>query len=119
MRAFRFGFLVIALAIPVLASGCNAPLRYEKTEEISPGETRTYTISAPKKEQKVKIEVSSDEPIAVEVRLEEKLEDKESLAKEIGKKQIEIEVTIPAGKSFVVLISTVKKCTVTTKVNSL
>ena len=114
-KAAMFLTLIMALAGIV---GCGgSKVRFEKSEEIAGGEGKTYIFEGPTKDQKVKVDVKADEALLVIVRLEEK-DDKDSLAKSDGKKEATLEVDIPAGKSFVVMIAPRKKCIVTTKVHS-
>jgi len=119
--------------IPVLAlfalAGCSK-IHEQRSFTIEPAGSHSLKISAPLSEQKVKVEVTSDEPINVWVVLEKDVPvgkddfDPESLksgvlAKEKETKQATLTATIPAKeKSRVYVNGAVKTAHVTAKVDS-
>src|SRR5215211_6277980 len=119
--------------IPVLAvcafAGCSK-IHEQRSFTIESGGAYTLNITAPLSEQKVKVEVTSDEPINVWVILEKDVPggkdefDPESLksgvlAKEKDTKQVTLTATIPAKEKYRVYINgPAKKASVTVKVDS-
>ncbi len=110
---------VACLALAALLPGCSpSKLRYEKSVEIGV-EGKTLIIEAPKKEEKVKIEVTAQDPLSVEVALKKNLDKGKPLAEKRNSKEITLEVTIPAGEEFCIILMSNKATTATVKANSL
>jgi len=120
IRAFP---LLVAL---VVLPGCpSAPaLNYEKTVDMEPGDIKLYTIDAPRRDQKIRVETDSAEAIDVTVALESDAEAvKKFLSREVAgsnppwlarkesNKHHSLDTEVPAGKSFTVLLSGAKKRT--------
>jgi hypothetical protein len=119
--------------IPVLAvcalAGCSK-IHEQRSFTIEPGDAHGFTVSAPLSDQKVKVEVTSDEPLNVWVILEKDIPqgktefDPESLksgvlAKEKATKQATLTATVPAKEKFRVYFdAAAKKTNVTVKIDS-
>jgi hypothetical protein len=119
--------------IPVLAvcavAGCSK-IHEQRSFTIESGGAYSLHITAPLSEQKVKVEVTSDEPVNVWVILEKDVPsgkddfDPETLksgvlGKEKATKQATLTVTVPAKEKFRVQFDGVaKKTTVTAKIDS-
>ena len=120
--------LIPLLAILALA-GCSK-IHEQRSFTVDAGGAHSLSITAPLSEQKVKVEVTSDEPINVWVVLEKDVPagkddfDPESLksgvvAKEKDTKQATLTATIPAKEKYRVYINgPAKKANVTVKVDS-
>jgi hypothetical protein len=118
MSRFRaIGILVVA-GIIAGTSGCNrSRIHFEKTETIAQGTDKTYTVDGPKSAQKVKVEVTSKEPVNIKVFLEK--EPTKFLAEKSGVKEASLEVDIPEGAAFTVSVFATKETEVTVKVNNI
>jgi inosine-uridine nucleoside N-ribohydrolase len=119
--------------IPVLAlfalAGCSK-IHEQRSFTLEPGEVHDFTVSAPLSDQKIKVEVTSEQPLNVWVILEKDIPqgktefDPESLpsgvlAKEKATKQATLTATIPAKEKFRVYFdAAVKKTNVTVKIDS-
>jgi len=119
--------------IPVLAvcalAGCSK-IHEQRSFTIESGGGYTLSITAPLSEQKVKVDVTSDEPVNVWVILEKDVPtgkddfDPETLksgvlGKEKATKQATLTVTVPAKEKFRVYFDGVtKKANVTAKIDS-
>jgi len=119
--------------IPVLAlcvvAGCSK-IHEQRSFTVEPSGAYTLSITAPLSEQKVKVEMTSDEPVNVWVILEKDVPagkddfDPEALksgvlAKEKATKQATLNVTIPAKEKFRVYFDgAAKKAAVTAKIDS-
>lgn len=125
--AFALGLLLLALA------GCQRPVSEDKSLTLQPGDiVQPAIVPAPRGEQKVRVEVTASEPIDVDVALEEQKEpimsalrtDKrpdaaKTLKSQPQTKSATLDVTIPAGKEYTVILSGArKKSDVRVKVNS-
>ena len=111
----------IALVLLVIgAAGCNrgSILNKEEVVEVSPGEIKYLNIDPPKKDQKVKVQFSSPEPVTVEVTLGSDDKQGKSLAQKNNSKEDTIEVTVPANEKFCVVLSGNKKTKITVKLNN-
>ncbi len=97
--------------------GCSSKVRFEKSEELD-HESKAYIVAGPTKDQVVKIEVVSEAPVDVKVFLADDLDKKQYLAEKSKVQNVEFEVNIPKGKEFHVVVTTTKKCRVTTKMSS-
>ena len=123
--------LAILLAIP----GCPAgqTLAYEKTVNLEPGDVKSFSIDAPKANQKIRVETEGAERIDVTVTLESEAEKVKTflegkmggsnppwLARKTEAKQHTLEAEVPAGKGFTVILSGAnKKTEVKLKVKSI
>jgi hypothetical protein len=120
--------LVLALCFSgfvLLVPGCQRPLNMEKTINLTPGSVEVPAIvDAPRGEQKVRVSVTSAEPVNVDVVLElnrpavmEALQAGTRpaadtvLASKVQVKADTASVTIPAGKEFAVVLSGATKKT--------
>ncbi len=113
--------LVPALALVVLA-GCSK-LHVEKQYPLEMFQARSVEVSAPTSEQKIRVTVTSDEPITVTVILDKELPagkagaddfdpgqlDKGTLAQKKDTKEASLDVTIPAKEKYRVYVSGAKK----------
>src|SRR5438552_193693 len=111
--------LLLALSVP----GCQWPLNYEKTAQMSVGDVQVFPVEAPKRDQKIAVAVSSSNgPVNVYVVLEKDQEaakrallDGRKPANSLGDKEkmqeATIEATIPAKNGFVVMLGGVTKDT--------
>ena len=116
MRVIKFCSFIAVFGLCIVSAGCSQKFRYEKTDTITMDEAKSYTIDGPKSDQKLKVEVTSDEPVMVIVHLEG---DKADVKGKIEPtKEGNCEVNIPAGKTFVIVVAGNKKATFTLKVNS-
>ena len=115
------------LALVAGAVGCGQKLDVEKTVTLSPGENEIYPllIDAPRRDQNVKVEVSSpgvpvsawvvleDDRAAVVQKLEKGGQPEKNHVR-AGKERsptIELETLIPAGKAFAVVVAGASKKT--------
>jgi hypothetical protein len=117
----RFASLacLAAVLLPLLPGCSPSKLRYEKSIDVGGGEEKILTIDAPKKEEKVKIEVTAGQPVSVTVTLKKNLNSGKPLASKSNEKDISLEVTVPAGEEFCIILSGIKQTTATVKANSL
>jgi hypothetical protein len=118
-----------ALIVLVPLAGCSK-IHEERSFTIETLGSHKLSITAPLSEQKVKVELTSDEPVNVWVILEKDLPtgkdefDPESLksgvlAKEKGVKQATLTATIPAKEKYCVYVDgATKKANVKVKVDS-
>jgi hypothetical protein len=112
---------VMCFALVATQSGCTSRVNFNQTETLEPGDIKTYTIDAPRKEQKVRVQVESPEPVNVYVGLaasagaiQKALErDQKPVAAggKSGVTQDSFEVTIAAGQEFTVFLSGARKRT--------
>jgi hypothetical protein len=127
--ALFLGFFAAALlALP----GCQQ-VSVEKALTLEPGDIlQPAIVDGPRSQQKIRVEVTATEPIDVDVTLESdasevikglrvsKRPEGKLLATKQGVKSDAVEATIPAGKSYTVIVSGAKKKSeVKLKVNSL
>lgn len=127
--ALFLGFFAAALlALP----GCQQ-VNVEKALTLEPGDIlQPAIVDGPRSQQKIRVEVTATEPIDVDVALESDASDVISglraskrpagkvLATKQGVKSDTMEATIPAGKSYTVIVSGAKKKSeVKLKVNSI
>jgi hypothetical protein len=120
---YRLFLALCFTALVLLASGCQRSLSLEKTVKLLPGDVQAPAIvDAPRAEQKVRVSVTSAEPVDLDVVLEANraavtegiqanrrpAADKVLASKEQTKADT-LSVTIPAGKEFAVLLSGAKK----------
>ena len=119
--------------IPFLAvfalTGCSK-IHQQFSFSIEPGESHVLNVSAPLSEQKLKVNMTSDQPVNIYIILDKNVPEgkddfdpetlKEGvLAKEKGKKDADLSVTIPAKEKFRVFVNgAVKKASVTVKIDS-
>jgi hypothetical protein len=119
------GVLVVLAGL----AGCQ-PLRFEKTYDFDPVETRTLDFDAPRYDQKLKIEVTSSGP-AVSAYLV-KTDDKAAAERNLGNgkapadslggqdrsESISFEATVPAKTEYTLVVhnTTTNKATVQVKV---
>jgi hypothetical protein len=123
------GFFAAALlAMP----GCQQ-VNVEKALTLEPGDIlQPAIVDGPRSLQKIRVEVTATEPIDVDLALESDATDVVNglraskrpqgkvLATKQGVKSDSVEATIPAGKSYTVIVSGAKKKSeVKLKVNSL
>ncbi len=72
-RTPRTWFLAVLLTLSM--AGCNKALNFEKKFTMGPGEVRSFSVDAPKREQHVTVTfTSSAAPVDVYVALEKDLE---------------------------------------------
>jgi hypothetical protein len=121
----RFVMVLCLTGFALLVPGCQRPLSMEKTINLSPGDVEVPAIvDAPRSEQKIRVSVTSAEPVNVDVVLElnrpavmEALQSsKRPTADKVlaSKEQVKadtVSVTIPAGKEFAVVLSGATKKT--------
>ena len=119
--------------LPLLAlfalTGCSK-IHQQFSFSLEPGESRELNVSAPLSEQKLKVAMTSDQPVNIYVILEKNFPggkdnfDPETLkegvlVKEKDKKEANLSVTIPAKEKFVVFVNGAKKkATVSMKIDS-
>ena len=113
--------LVPALALVALA-GCSK-LHVEKQYALDPGMVQQVEVSPPTSDQKLKVAMTSDEPITITVMLVKDIpagkatsEDFDpaqlttgTLAQKKDAKEASLDVTIPAKEKYRVYLSGVKK----------
>jgi len=115
------------LLVVFLLAGCSK-VHDVKTITLKPGETNIFEVDAPKRDQKVRVVVTSAEPISVAIALTKDIGGQEvtsvsdlktTLELKKGVKQETIEVTIPAKEKYTVIVSDALKSTdVTVKIDS-
>ena len=113
----RCRFIAFLFIVAIAAPGCSSKVRHNETVKLAAGDTKTFTIDGPKKEQKVKIEVTSSANISIDVILE-KDKGKKPLDGKLNVKEYTFEATIPAGEAFSVIINANKEAEVTVRINS-
>src|SRR5437016_3745638 len=111
---------IILLAVP----GCpvGQTLNFDKTVSLEPGDIKSFSIDAPKTNQKIRVETEAGERIDVTITLESEaeavkkfLEAKGSgsnppwLARKTEQKQHTLEAEVSAGKGFTVILSGAQK----------
>lgn len=112
LRAFSRS-MVLLMVIGLV--GCGSKLSYTDTVSIDSGETQIRMIDAPKSDQRVRVEFTSNNPVNVAVILSEQLDKSDqnlsgeqvptgALGSEMNTKNGSFEVSIPAGKEFQILI---------------
>ena len=125
------GILFVA-AVLLALPGCQG-VNVEKALTLEPGDiVQPAIVDAPRSQQKIRVEVTATEPIDVDVALESDASDvvnglrvskrpeSKVLATKQGVKSDAVEATIPAGKSYTVILSGArKKSEVKLKVSSL
>lgn len=126
MSAMRYA-VPVCLIVAALAGGCQSRLKFDQTSTVEMGEVKYYEVDSPKYEQKIAIDISSDQEISVYVvggkdkdavfnDLNASKEPKNVLASKHGVKSGALEATVPAKeKFFVFLANAKKKCSVTIK----
>jgi hypothetical protein len=85
-------------------SGCQR-LRYETSFKLEPGRSNTLTVEGPKKEQTVNVDVSAGETVDVEISLQKDQGKGKPLKRRSDVKSITETVQIPAGESFVIVVT--------------
>lgn len=121
MTRLQSGLAFAAAALLLSSAGCASKIRYEKSDTVTAGETKFYEIDGPTKQQRVKIEISSDEKIFVRVFLKKDRSspDAKPLGETQGTKDASVEVDIPEGETFVIVVDGAgKKASYTIRVNS-
>jgi len=128
-RAFGRASCLILLVLV----GCHK-LNYEKSESLSPGETKTYTVEAPKGDQKVRVVARSSEgPVSVYLVLQHEAQAVEAaitgghtppkdkvLAGAEKQNEVTLDATVPAKNEFTVIVGGAsKKTTITVKVTEM
>lgn len=123
----RFRYLPL-LAVFAL-TGCSK-IHQQFSFSIEPGDSHTLNVSAPLSEQKLKINMTSDQPVNIYVILEKNFGggkdnfDPEALKEGVlekakSKKDADLVVTVPAKEKFVVFVNgAVKKASVNVKIDS-
>jgi len=113
------------MALPFIAlalAGCNnSKLKYEGNFKLDPGQpSRSLEIDAPKKDQKVAIEISASEPVSVEVVLDKDKGKSKPRAMRTNTKSFNEVVDIPANEKFMIVVSLAgqKEAQVTVKANN-
>lgn len=134
MPCRSLGLSAVLLAGLFTLTGCPQRVNVEKTVTLEFGDIKQPAIiDAPRSQQKVRVDVNSAEPIDVDVALESEAADitksltagkrpdaAKLLASKQGVKTDAVEATIPAGKSYTVILSGARKKTeVKVKVNSI
>src|SRR5262245_34787403 len=129
-RMWRTAPVILA----VLTLGCGSKVNVESKFSLEPGGARILTVDPPKKEQRVRVEVSAAGKVNVVVTLSKNSESIErdlakarpnlpptALGGSQGKETADLTVTIPAGEEFVVWVqgAEAKPIDVTVKINSL
>lgn len=99
------------------ACGCGSKVHQELSGELTPGESAAFSIDAPKSQQKVKVQVTSDADVTVIVALKKEV-DNDHLkvgGKHLGESakttSASLEVTVPEGEEFSVIIKDASKKT--------
>ena len=113
----RCRFIAFLFIVAIAAPGCSTKVRYNETVKLVAGDSKTFTIEGPKKDQRVKIEVASSVNVSVEVILD-KDKGKKPLDSKLSVKDYTFETIIPAGEAFSVIITAIKETEVTVKINS-
>jgi len=120
--------------LPLLAvfalTGCSK-IHQQFSFTVEPGNFHTLKVSAPLSEQKLKVNMTSDQPVNIYVILDKNLPpeikddfDPETvkegvLVKEKGKKDADLSVTVPAKEKFSVIVNGAgKKASITVKIDS-
>jgi len=111
--------------------GCAQQVNVEKTVDVDAGlNSAPIVVDGPKKDQKIKVEFTADNPVDVQVilgkdedailrELEKATPKVEALAGEKKAKSGALEATIPAGKDYGVYVTNAtKKTSVTVKLKS-
>jgi hypothetical protein len=118
----------VLLAALFMVPGCTPPFHFEKTFQFDFGTTQMYDIDAPRGEQKIRVEVTSAEPVNIDVaattqkktaegfidrgrKNPEKGDAPTFLASKEGVTTGSVDATIPAGTAYTVFISGTKKKT--------
>lgn len=116
------------LALVALA-GCSK-VHVERTFSVDSGSSHSLQISAPLSDQKLKVVMTSDQPVNLYVILDKNLpKDKDEfdpeslkegvLGKEKAKKDATLSVTVPAKEKYTVFVNGAsKKANVTVKIDS-
>ena len=120
--------LVLALLIGL--AGCASKINYEQSFTLPPNEAKILIFDPPNKAQKIRVEVTSEEPVTVSIALAkditQQMEDdmstgyvpKQVLQSKQKVKDVVLEADIPAKQEFKVYISGPKKTPVKVKVVS-
>jgi hypothetical protein len=119
MQRRSLAFAALCLAVVVLLPGCTSRVSFDKTLTLEPGAIKMYTIDAPRREQKVRIQVDSREPVTCYVGLADAAGEMQkalerdaqptALGGKSGVTQESFDVSIAAGKEFVIFLSGAKK----------
>jgi hypothetical protein len=108
---------LLGFGLALLAGGCNRALNFEKTLAMGPGDVKSFSVDAPRGEQKVTVTFTSSEaPVDVYVALEKDLESAASaiqnfktpnsvLANQLKARTGSIEAVIPAKEAFGVIVA--------------
>ncbi|CAN5438669.1 hypothetical protein BH10PLA2_BH10PLA2_09750 [soil metagenome] len=108
---------VIVACLVLTTAGCNRRLNFERSLTMGPGDVRSFSVEAPRVQQKVTITFSSSEvPVDVYVALEKDIEAASSalqnykapqgiLASQMKARQGSVDVTIPARTAYGVIVA--------------
>lgn len=108
---------VLAASLALVIGGCNRTLHYDKTVTLGPGDVQSFSVDAPRGEQKVTVSfTSSKAPVNVFVALATNLENASKEVQNYKKPQAvlgalenakegSIDVVIPAKAAFGVIVA--------------
>ena len=114
----------------VLITGCRGSKIHQETSfDVAPGDIHEVMVDPPKKQQSVRVIVTSDVAVTVYIVLEKDIPDKNSekydatknkpLASETKTTQATLIATIPAGEPYWILVTGAeKKAKVNLKIDS-
>jgi hypothetical protein len=119
---------LIPLVAILAVAGCSK-IHEEKSFTLEAGGSHSLDISAPLSEQKVKVALTSDEPVNIYVLLSKSVEGKTDfdpdtmkegvLAKEKNIKSATLTATVPAKEKYLIYVDgATKKANVSVKVDS-
>jgi hypothetical protein len=115
--------LVMIACLVLTNTGCNRRLNFHRSLTMGPGDVRSFSVEAPRSEQKVTFHFSSSEvPVDVYVALEKDIDAASSaiqnykapqgiLASQLKAREGSLDVTIPARTAYGVIVGGVTKDT--------
>jgi hypothetical protein len=120
MLSVRSSLLFVCVLTAGSLVGCNRnKIVDDKSEEMSPHDTKIYVIPALDKEHQVRVEISADEEFSVRIGIADGDKLGEILGKEDKKKSAKFDLKIPGGKEARIEIFVEKKCVVKTSIRSI
>jgi hypothetical protein len=131
MSCFPRQFCLVTICLALTLTGCNKALNHQKTIAIGPGEIKSFTVDAPRQNQKVTVTFkSSVTPVNVYIVLEKDFEVATKLIQSDSKhgpflnklensKEGSVSADIPAKAEFGVMVAgAVKDTSVEVKLTS-
>jgi hypothetical protein len=118
----------LAVLVVIAVAGCSK-IHEQRSFEVDSHSFHSLEVSAPLSEQKVKVVVTSDQPINAYILLDKNFQDKDDfdpdqlregvLAKEKNTKECTLTATIPAKEKYRVFVNgAANKASVTVKIDS-